>query len=165
MRQVSIKDEKKSISYIKKSSTQIEYLLKTEQEKLSLKDQKTLQTTLEVLDRLINKKKMTINKKEKYDRKILKTQEQLKNVLAEYDEKTQLSLILAKSISIFDIFVKTLDDAREEFILISAPYLVSNSLTAEEYITKLQSSLSDTTAKNYESYQREYDKRLKELNL
>ena len=108
---------------------------------------------------------MTINKKEKYDRKILKTKEQLNNVLLEYDEKTQLSLILAKSVSIFDIFIKTLDDAREEFILISAPYLVSDSLTAEEYITKLKSSLSDTTAKNYESYQREYDKRLKELDL
>jgi len=117
------------------------------------------------LERLVNKKKTLINEKERYDKKTVKIKKQLKKVLLQYDEKTQLSFILAKVVSMFDIFVKTLDDAREEFISISAPYLIDNALTAEEYIAKIQSSLSDTTAKNYASYQQEYDKCIKELNL
>jgi len=165
MQRVSLEDEKKSISYIKKSSTQIDHLLKIEQEYLSLKDQKTLQTTLEALERLVNKKSALINKKEKYDKKILKIKEQLKKVLLQYDEKTQLSLILAKNRNTFDMFVKTLDEAREEFVYISAPYLEQYSLTAEEYISKLQNSLSDTTAKNYNLYTLEYEKCLKKLDL
>jgi len=165
MQRVSLEDEKKSISYIKKSSTQIAHLLKMEEEYLSLKDQKTLETTLEALDRLVNKKRTLINNKEKYDRKITKTKEQLKKVLLQYDEKTQLSLILAKNRNIFDMFVKTLDDAREEFVYISAPYLEQYSLTAEKYIEKIQNTLSDTTAKNYDLYAFEYEKWVKELEL
>lgn len=53
----------------------------------------------------------------------MKIKEQLKKILLQYDEKIQLSLILAKNRNIFNMFVKTLDDACEEFVYISAPYL------------------------------------------
>jgi len=161
---IDIKKEKQSITNLKKMITQLEILIKSNQNILSIKDKKNLESSLNIFQNLIDYKKKLVSKKQNYDKKIEKLKTNILNTLCSYDKKQQLAFILAANINTFDIFIKTLEDAKDYFAERGAQKLLQHNISVEEYFSKIEYFLNNL-GENEHRFQMEYENRISVLGL
>lgn len=133
----------------KRCATQLREISSNAEELLSKKDHNTLLSAIDILNKVVEKRKIVIDKKTKKIKKLKKLKNTLKSKIDKFDDKKKLAYILTVNIDSFKYFGQSFEIIYDEFLEICAKRLEKMNITPEELIQTIEDNIVNNKSKQF----------------